>query len=416
MNILVVDQTAEGQTKIARMIESFDPTDRDTLDIQMSLASPQNCKPKFSQSDILILGAGLGDDAHQIARQAKEDCDSIEIIIFSPEHGYSSESFRLAQSARVRKVMPENASHMDLLQELVAIHEQFRSAGRTRKGKLIVVSQVKGGVGSTSLIAGLADLANELHAHTLLWDLDIESSDLARGLNVKGSQSQIVSAWIQGTRELNRETLKDAAIPVGNYVSLLTPPHDIAAGMDLVGHPDSIKLIHRIVELAKVSKDNVIVDTAGRLSPATGTLLRMADQILIMIDDSLLGLAAARSYLETILPLVKNNHSAIRIIPAGAQLSSEKISLILGEHIELSPQMWEMPSIPLDPAAAKWPGSGGTLYSLGQKNTRRALEQIAQLAGIGDVGSLKIKQFSTTSKQTESVGWMRMMFQKVANA
>lgn len=416
MNILIVDQTAESQTKIARFIEEFDAADKDALDVHVSLASPQNCTSRFAHSDVLILGPGLGDAAHALARQAKEIAHNIEVIMFAAQRWYSSESFRQAHIARVRKVIPESASQLDLLQELVAIHELFRHSGRTKKGKLITVVQAKGGVGSTTFIAALAELANESRSHTLLWDLDIESRDLSRGLNAKGIQSQLVTAWTNGSRELTRETLKEASIPIGSYVSLLTPPHEIAAGMDLVGHPDSIKLVHRIIELARVCHDTIIVDTAGRLGPATGTLLRMADEVVLIIEDSLLGLSAARSFLETLLPLMRNNVQAMRIVCAGTKLSSREIAKLLGEHVDLPPDAWSVPSLPVDPAAEKWPGSGSTLYSLGQKNTKRIIEEMAFRLGVSDDLSAKIKQFPDKGKRHEAGGWMRSMLQRVSNA
>lgn len=416
MNILVIEQTSEGQTNLVKMIDSFDSTDHDTLDIQVSLATPQNYLSKIQQAEVVILGAGLKEEALLIAKQVKEISPLIEIIMFVSDKLYSSEAFRLAHISRVRKVIPEKASSLDLLQELVSIQEHFRNCGRTKKGQLIVVMQAKGGVGATSLIAALAELSDEARNHTLLWDLDIESKDLSRSFNAKGAQSQLVTAWINGTRELNRESLRESYISVGRFVSLLTPPHDIATGMDLIGHPDSIKTIHRVIELARISQDTIIVDTAGRLSPASGTLLRMADKIIILTDDSLLGLSAGHSFLETLLPLVKNNQDAIRIICAGNKISNEEIKELLGGNCSLKEEAWSLPAVPFDQGAEKWPGSGNTLYSLGQKQTRRAIEDIATNLSIWRHDEVKVRKMP--SRIAETAGWskMKLMFQRVSNA
>lgn len=418
MNILVVEHTSEGQTKLVRMINSFEAADHDALDIQVGLANSQNYQSKIQNVEVMILGAGLGEAALQIAKHTKEIAPNIEIIMYVSEKFYSSEAFRLAHVSRVRKVIPEMASSLDLLQELVSIHEYFRSCGRTKKGQLIVVMQAKGGIGSTSLIAALAELADEAKNHTLLWDLDIESKDLSRGFNAKGAQSQLVTAWMNGTRDLNRESLRESYIPVGRFVSLLPPPHDIATGMDLIGHPDSIKTIHRVIELARVSQDTIIVDTAGRLSPATGTLLRMADKILILVDDSLLGLSAAHTFLETLLPLVKNNQDAIRIVCAGTKLSNEEVAQLLGEHVSINEDAWSLPAIPIDNGAANWPGTGNTLYSLGQKQTKKAIEQIASEISVWNATDSKIKRIPSRSRLPETQTWskMKMIFQRVSNA
>lgn len=416
MNILIIDQTSEEQAKIAKMIESFDLTDREALDIQVSLASSENYTSKLAQSEIVIIGPGLGESATAIARHAKEISHACEVIMFVSEQWYSAELFRHAHIAKVRKVLPSNASTLDLLQELVAVQEQFRNAGRTKKGKLVVFAQAKGGVGATSLIAALAEAANDARMHTMIWDFDIESKDLSCGLNAQGAQSQIVSSWLHASNTLTRESLKEALIPIGSFVSLLPPPHDIAAGMDLIGHPDSIKLIHRVVELAKVTQDAILVDTAGKLSPATGTLLRMADEVVVLTDDSLLGLSAAQNFLDTLMPIVRNNNKALRMLCVGGRLSKAQIAQMLSEGRTFDPRMWALPEMPVDSAAEKWPGTGSTLYSLGTKNTKRTIDALARELFVGFGDETKIKVMPMSAKHNGPAKWMRMVLQKTSNA
>jgi hypothetical protein len=53
----------------------------------------------------------------------------------------------------------------------------------------------------------------------------------------------------------------------------------------------------------------------------------------------------------------------------------------LAEHLEVSTtvgsEAWSLPIMPFDSAASTWPGSGKTLYELGKRQTRVALEEIA---------------------------------------
>jgi len=409
MIIVVVDQSAEGQTRIAKMIAQFEPSDVDALDIQVSVADPQSYECRMGSCDVLILGAGLGEEAHIIARQVKELHPDIEVIMYVSQCWYSSASFRQAHLSRVRKVIPESASSLDLLQELVAIHSQFRLSGRTKKGRLVVMMQAKGGIGATTLVAALAELAIECRHNTLVWDLDIESQDLSRGLQARGVQSKIIAEWMSGAQELTHQTLRSAVTSIHPYLSVLSPPEDIAASMDLIGHPDLIKLIHRLIELASVTHDTIIVDTTGRLGPATGTLLRLADEIIVLVDDSLLGLSAAHAFLTTTLGLAKNNTHAFSILCSGTKLSIREMQEVIGNHTILPSSAWRLPVIPFDRAAASWAGTGKTLYSMGSHHTRNALETLAELLGIWSPSRATMQ---VVKKNLDGVGWMRTLLQR----
>jgi hypothetical protein len=44
--------------------------------------------------------------------------------------------------------------------------------------------------------------------------------------------------------------------------------------------------------------------------------------------------------------------------------------------------------VPVDPKASLWPGSGRTLYSMGQKSTRATLEQVAAELNLIELGEV----------------------------
>ena len=163
------------------------------------------------------------------------------------------------------------------------------------------------------------------------------------------------------------------------------PPDRMAESMDMVCHTDSISLVQRVVELARVQYDAVVVDTAGRMGPATGALLRNADIVLTVIDDTVLGLTAVDLYLSYIKTLVSdNNRIRFLLNPyTGALLDMSQIVLALSEH-NLPEECWNLSPVPNDPKGAVWPGSGRTLYSMGQKETRLVVESVAKELGLID--------------------------------
>lgn len=391
MKLLIVDATTEAQAFCAKRIEAFNQSDIEMLDLKVKLVGERECVERLHEADVLVLGSGLGDRATALARQANSISPWLHIVMFVTDEAYGGGAFRAAHSVGVRKVFTDSASPLDFLQELVAIHAEFRKEGRTREGRVIAVTHAKGGVGATTIAAALAEVCSVFHRRTMLWDLDVETRDLSRSLTVNGVEAKVVSAWVNGSREISRESLKDALIPISSDVSVLMPPDRMAESMDLVCHTDGMGISQRILELSRVLFDVIIVDTGGRMGPATGAILRGADVVLVVIDDTILGLTAVDLYLTFVKTLVGGVERIVFLVNpySGALLGVPQIAAELEPAHNLGEAPWRLPPVPNDPKGALWPGSGRTLYSMGQKSTRAVLEKIARELGIleGSSGS-----------------------------
>lgn len=384
MKILIVDNTAEAQAFCYRRMESFSQLDKETLDLQVRLSNETEMMKHVTEADVLILGSGMGQTAVVHAKQAMVAVPWLHIIMFVTDELYGGGAFRAAQAVGVRKVFPDSASPIDFLQELVAIHTEFRREGRTREGKVIAVAHAKGGVGATSIAAALAEICSVFNRRTILWDMDVETRDLSRSLTVNGTEARVVSSWVNGEREISRESLKEALIPISSDVSVLMPPDRMAESMDLICHTDGMLIVQRVIDLARVLYDVVIVDTAGRLGPATGALLRAADEVLIVLDDSVLGITSLDLYLSFVKSLVGDT-DRISFLVNGVtpeSLTMDQIASEIEPAHHIGKNAWRLESIPRDYKAGQWPGSGRTMYSLGQKFSRLALEKVGFELGI----------------------------------
>ncbi len=379
MRVLIVDKTAEGQALCARRIEAFNQSDVEMLDLRVKLVLDKDWQAQIHDADVLILGSGLAEAAAQIARSALNQMPWLHIIMFVTEEAYSGGAFRAAHAAGVRKVLPDDASPLDLLQELVAIYAEFRREGRIREARIVLVTHAKGGTGATSICAALAEVCSVYRKRTMLWDLDVETRDLCRSLTVNGAEAKVVSSWVNGSREISRDSICDALIPVSQDVSVLMPPDSMAEAMDLVCHTDGMALCTRLLELARVMHDVILIDTGGRIGPATGALMRAADEVLIVIDDTVLGLTALDLFLSYVKALVVGTERISFVVNgySGSLLAVPQIEQELEPVHHLGPRPWRLPPVPVDPKASLWPGSGRTLYSMGQKATRATLEEIA---------------------------------------
>ena len=384
MKLLIIDINTESQVFCAKRVESFSQSDIEMLDLKVKLVNERDYADRLNEADVVVLGSGLGERATLIARQCHTIAPWIHIIMFVTDEAYGGGAFRAAHSVGVRKVFTDSASPLDFLQDLVAIHAEFRREGRTRVGKVIAVAHAKGGVGATSITAALAEVCSVFNQRTMMWDMDVETRDLSRALTVAGIEAKVVSSLVNGTREISRESLKDALIPISSDVSVLMPPDRMAESMDLVCHTDGLGLAQRIIELSRVMYDVILVDTAGRMGPATGGVLRAADIVLIVIDSSILGLTSVDLYLSFVKTLVGSTDKIVFLInPLSDSLPSiEQIASDLEPAHRLGENPWRLPVMPYDLKGSLWPGSGRTIYSLGQKSTRLTLEKSARELGL----------------------------------
>src|SRR5262249_21661161 len=130
----------------------------------------------------------------------------------------------------------------------------------------------------------------------------------------------------------------------------------------------------RIASLLRFTNGHVIVDLAGRLGPHSLALLKASDAVLVVVDDSNLGLTAIRSLLSAFVQ--QQQMQNIFMVGSGVKLPMHELAEN-AQILDLLPEhALELPPIPFDPAAVEWAGQGKTLYSLGKRNTIRALDEL----------------------------------------
>jgi Flp pilus assembly CpaE family ATPase len=376
MRVLIVESGSAEQASTARRLEAMDRVDKDTLDLSVGLSDEHGALERLNTCDVLLLGASLGERSLALARQAKASAEQVQILMIVSDSMYSAGAFRAALGTGTRKVFAESAPLLDMVQELMSVREEFRASGRVRPSRVIAVVQAKGGVGATSACAALAEVCGAQQQRTMMWDLDIETRDLCRAFVIDGPHADVVGNMVQGEEEISRDSLRRAEVGVSSHISILPPPSQISSCIDLVGRVECLEAVQALLGTARATHDNVIVDVGGRLGPAAAAIIRDADAVLVMLDDSLLGLSAARFFIPTLRSLVRNQES-ILFLCSGISVSRSELAKHMQQDDETTSNAWSLPAIPFDSAAARWPGSGKTLYGMGCKQTRRAFEQIA---------------------------------------
>lgn len=390
MIILIIDSSAESQAQTVRIFEAIPPADGEVLDLKFRLASEVDFESKLDETDIVVLGPQLGEKGLAIARKISVSHSWIQILMFCSDEAYSSGLFRNAPFVGIRKVFPISCNPLDFLQELIAIHAEFKREGRAREGRLICISQSKGGVGGTTIAAALAEIASLSGKNVLIWDLDIETRDLTRSLTLAEEEAKSFASLVNGSRDISRDSLNECLVTISDNVSLLPPPDTMAECVDLVCHTDGINIAKRIIDISRVSFDYIIVDTCGRIGPATGTVFRLCDTYVLVIDDTVFGLTATDLYLHYVLNLLEEP-SRLKFLLNGVTASRSLIDQIANElspgH-SLTSENWILPPVPPDTKGASWPGSGNSFYSQSGSKTKDVLTKIAGLLNLIDEKSV----------------------------
>lgn len=224
MKVLIVDSTTEGQAQCAERIAEVRDVHLGGCQIDIRLADTKNYRSKISDCDLLILGPELGESAAAVATHVRSSIPHVQILMFVSEAAYAANSFQLAISAGIKRVLSENSSQLDVLQELVAIQSALCKSGRLKSAKIIVVKSVKGGAGATSVAAALAEISSDHGTNVLLWDLDTETRDLSRALSGDLALGQAFEKWLEAPHSIDREQLKRALCPIAENAHLLPPP------------------------------------------------------------------------------------------------------------------------------------------------------------------------------------------------
>jgi len=162
-------------------------------------------------------------------------------------------------------------------------------------GKVITVSNHKGGVGKTTTVVNLGASLSKLGKKTLLIDLDPQAN-LTLHLGITAEESNIYTA-VRGDTSLE---------PIKVLKDLYLVPSDIdltASELELANQKDNKHILKAILEPFKAKFDYIIIDTPPNLGLLTINALCSSEEVLIPLQPHILalkGLTRITSVIEQI--------------------------------------------------------------------------------------------------------------------
>jgi pilus assembly protein CpaE len=257
--------------------------------------------------DMLLLHHAPGQGELQFLAESGP-ANQLPLIVCGP--GDSPESMRLAMQAGARDYLPENAPHSDLVASLLRLREETVRSGASASGQLIVVMNGKGGSGASFLATNLAHVfAVKPGAQATLVDLDIQFGGLCRYLDITPKVGILQALEVaKQMDDMSAEAytcehssgLRLLAAPSKRFVS----PNDIPT--------DQLDALLRIL---LSMNDYVIADSPNRLDAVTEFFLERADDIVLVVQQS--------------LPSVQDAARMIQLLTSEIAISKDRISVVV---------------------------------------------------------------------------------------
>lgn len=391
LGIVVVDLSATARSNIAEKISTLlaENSAEQVLLPQLNIKQLSRQELKFhSKPDICIIGDQL---------IARELCDVTEIrrtypdvILLAFTTPQLENLFTIEQLARcgVDDTISSTINSAELRRKIILL---CRKAGSKKSGKLLVVSGAKGGVGSSTIAAGIAEALIDQKQKVALIDLDFETQDLSRFLQVRPFINENLQLLFDQVRPVTQEFVEQCLIRVWHDEQLLYCMPPIAESEDLFDARASyVRILISLLEVLDSCYDYVIIDSAAARGVFLNALYRTADQVLLVINNDPAALYAALTKVNQVRAHLAPG-AELLVVENGATRGGLSEKLLRQEFFraaKIQSNQWLESPVPFCRAAGRWPGSGSTCYSQGGRSLKMAFNSILIRLGISGVKSV----------------------------
>jgi cellulose biosynthesis protein BcsQ len=330
----------------------------------------------------LIIGPGLLRGPKDEIAHITKAVPHTPLIAVSDENALPLSSIEYLARLGVEEVLPRAVSAADFLRRLVMLSSRV---SKRQKGSLIVVEGAKGGVGATTVAAGLAESYIEAGFRTLLIDLDCYTQALSRFLHVRPFVNETLQAILEGARPLAQDFIEQCCVPVWSDISELrcmTPTH--RSVLEGVISPQRARILVNLLEALDGLFDCIVID-AGSIRGALGTIIRRAaDSLILVTENDPASVFAASMVVQTAREELAADAKLLMLENRRCRVTSGIDSRLLRSEFKrlsgVEPEQWISGYLPFHKGVARWPGSGSTPFSIGGRSIQSVLNGIRCVA------------------------------------
>lgn len=380
LRIAVVDVSAEARSRIAREIGRLQESTSGELALLPKLSiqqlSPEEVKFHGSP-DLLIIGDEIiSNDIGTVGRirailpetpiivRLRRDQETLLII---------EDLARLGADDTITEEIDPLA-----LSKKIVLH--CRRPKKSRTANLILVDSAKGGLGVTSITASLAESIASLGKRVAVVDLDADTQDLTRFLQARPFVNENLEMLVDGIKPIAEEHVRQCLVPVWAEDDGLFCMAPSLLGEDAQGLSSSqVRNLLAVLEIVDGMFDVVVVDAGSAKGVLLKTLYRIADRVLMIVNNDPASLYATVSRLGLVRQWINPTADLILVenSPTSAGLPSDILRRELNLATKSDDSRWFETAIPNCRSASRWPGSGDTMFSRGRRLMAQALQELA---------------------------------------
>lgn len=322
--------------------------------------------------EVVIAGPVLCEESPDSLRRFRSLFPDAYLIGILNEHTDQLGRAEALASRGVDELLSVLITPVQFLQRIIVLN---RSLASSRRGKLILVDGAKGGVGATSIAAGIGETLATFGHSTALVDLDSDTQDLSRFLGARPYLNDTLQLILNQQSPLTKENVAQALVRVGDEASpfSIVPPA-MTPYATLSPTTSSGKSFLAFLQMVDSEYDYTIVDLANAGPDLRLSLLRGADKVVIVVNGAPSTLHGAAQKIVTI-KTIHGDFSRLHLFENASphSLPSSLLRSELAKMTGISTNEWIENAIPHSRPVAYWPGSFSTPASIGCRRTRQAL-------------------------------------------
>ncbi|MBU2675879.1 MAG: AAA family ATPase [Gammaproteobacteria bacterium] len=287
-----------------------------------------------SKQDVMLLhyAPGFGELEH-LAKSTIQK--RMPLIVLGPAN--DPEAMRLAMRAGASDYISQPVQQDELSSALRQVSDQLKDK-ITEHGKLIAVTNSKGGSGASFVATNLAYALNQGKTNrTILVDLDLQFGGLSRYLDLKPKRG--VAEALEAADQMD-EVSSEAYVTRHNSGLRLLAAHTERL---LLSRDVPAENFDGLLQILQRNNDYVIADLPRRIDMLSAMLLERSDQILLVVQQSLAHINDAARMIHLLTKELAVPKDRIKVI---ANRYSKK-SIIDGDDIKKAlkiERIWIIPN------------------------------------------------------------------------
>lgn len=380
-----VDKSAADRLRLQKLIEeSLDrcrdsighlpnldssPVSKDELLLRLSLPAPSKAQPS-----LIILGNSYSiEDLAAILKEVRECSSDIPILIFLKPESVNLRSLRRFEYYGA-EVIQENDPPSRIVHHLIRASSQRKNIPR---GKLFTFSGIKGGVGTTSLVTGLAHAAQAKGLSVVVHDLSKENI-LPQYLGTKRRHSPEFRVLLTDRAQPSKQLIERSTVVAPNGIPVFLPP---SGGIEIrelwLRSSETLELTLGVFDILSQLYQIVFVDLGVTEGLLPFALNSRADQRVTVSSNEPASIHLLSEHLEG-----SNFFHGLRPAQIVVQMLMERslkqsdVTNFLLHNCHSKDLQFAVHFVRKDLRASQWIGTGNSLYTEAAAPLQRELEQL----------------------------------------